>query len=177
MACKESRMTIVETTGWMFSAARSLIGLSQQGLAGSASISHPCAQATAFPPQRAAGNHRRQQAMRNSWRWATAADEALTISDRCSIESRHQPRQDSGRHRDGRCKDVARQLAQPAVIAKSQQGRADTTNACSASFTLRFQYRAMERTDELPLTPRAIGQLALEAALRDVKMASLSRKL
>ena len=65
------------------------------------------------------------------------------------------------------------QLAQPAVIAKSQHERADTTNACSASFTLRFQYRAMERTDELPLTSRAIGQLALEAALRDVKIGEL----
>jgi hypothetical protein len=49
--------------------------------------------------------------------------------------------------------------------------------AGSASFAIRFQYRGMERTAELPFTPHAIGQLALEAALQDVKIGELIAKL
>jgi hypothetical protein len=57
------------------------------------------------------------------------------------------------------------QLAEPAVLAKPQRQRAATPNTWSASFAIKFQYRGMERTDELPLTLRTIRQLALEAAL------------
>jgi hypothetical protein len=70
------------------------------------------------------------------------------------------------------------ELARPAVIAKPQQERATTTpDACSASFAIRFQYRGMERTDEFPVTPHMMGQLALEAALRDVEIGELIAEL
>ena len=62
---------------------------------------------------------------------------------------------------------------EPAVIAKPQQESATTPDACSASFAIRFQYRGMGRTAELPLTSHTIGQLALEAALRDVTIGEL----
>src|SRR5262245_5340610 len=58
----------------------------------------------------------------------------------------------------------------PAVLAKKQEP-ATTPDCCSAS--LRFQYRGMEQTHELSLTTHAIGQLALEAALRDVTIGEL----
>jgi hypothetical protein len=38
----------------------------------------------------------------------------------------------------------------------------------AATFAIRMQYRGEERTTELPLTPNMIGQLALEAAFRNV---------
>src|SRR5262245_53206699 len=50
---------------------------------------------------------------------------------------------------------------------------ATTPDACSASFAIRFQYRGMERTDELSLTTHTIGQLALEATLREVTIGEL----
>jgi hypothetical protein len=62
------------------------------------------------------------------------------------------------------------QPAEPAVIAKSQQERATTPDACSASFAIRMQYRGEERTTELPLAQDMIGQLALEAAFRNVSI-------
>jgi hypothetical protein len=62
-----------------------------------------------------------------------------------------------------------------AVMAKPQQVRANTPEA--ASFTIRIHYRGMERTFELPLTPPTIGQLALEAALRDLKIGELIAEL
>src|SRR5262245_19677404 len=58
-----------------------------------------------------------------------------------------------------------------------QEERATTPDACSASFAIRFQYRGMERTDELPLTLHTVGQLALVAALRDVKISELIAEL
>jgi hypothetical protein len=66
--------------------------------------------------------------------------------------------------------------AEPALIAKPQQERANTTE-CSASVAIRFQYRGMERTDELPLTVDVIGQLALVAALRRVSIGELIAEL
>src|SRR5262245_59050118 len=45
------------------------------------------------------------------------------------------------------------QPAEPAVVAKPQQERRTTPDACSASFAIRIQYKCMERTSELPLTP------------------------
>jgi hypothetical protein len=56
----------------------------------------------------------------------------------------------------------------PALIVKPQQERANTPVA--ACFAIRFQYRGMERMDELPLAPHTMGRLALEAALREVEI-------
>ena len=67
--------------------------------------------------------------------------------------------------------------AKPSLIAKPQQEWATTPDACSASFAIRFQYRGMERTVELPLTTHTIGQLAFEAALRDVTIGELIAEL
>jgi hypothetical protein len=67
--------------------------------------------------------------------------------------------------------------AEPALIAKPQQERADKLEACSASVAIRFQYGGMERTDELPLTLEMMGQLALEAALRRVSIGELIAEL
>ena len=67
--------------------------------------------------------------------------------------------------------------SEPAVIAKRQEERATTPDACSASFAIRFHYRGMERTAELPLTTHTIGQVALAAALRDVTIGELIAEL
>jgi hypothetical protein len=63
------------------------------------------------------------------------------------------------------------------LIAKPQQELANIPKAWSASFAIRFQYRGMERTDELPLTPQTMGKLALEAALRNVEIGELIAEL
>src|SRR5262249_46581803 len=86
-------------------------------------------------------------------------------------------------HRDGRVAlqateqqsqgNTQSQPAELAVIATPQQERATTPDAYSASFAIRFQHRGMERTAESPLTPHTIRQVALEAALRDVKVEEL----
>ena len=65
----------------------------------------------------------------------------------------------------------------PAVIAKPEQQRATISGAGAASAAIRFQYRGMERTVELPLTTHTIGQLAFEAALRDVTVGELVAEL
>jgi hypothetical protein len=65
----------------------------------------------------------------------------------------------------------------PAVIATPGQQRATIPDAGAASFAIRFQYRGMERTVELPLTTHTIGQLAFEAALRDVTIGELIAEL
>src|SRR5262245_39930562 len=62
---------------------------------------------------------------------------------------------------------------EPAVIAAPEQQGATIPDAGAACFAIRFQYRGMERTHELPLTTHMIGQLALEAALRDVTIGEL----
>ena len=67
--------------------------------------------------------------------------------------------------------------SEPAVIGKRQEERATTPDACSASFAIRFHYRGMERTAELPLTTHTIGQVALAAALRDVTIGELIAEL
>jgi hypothetical protein len=43
----------------------------------------------------------------------------------------------------------------------------------AATFAIRMQYRGEERTTELPLTQNMIGQLAFEAAFRNVSMGEL----
>jgi hypothetical protein len=60
--------------------------------------------------------------------------------------------------------------AEPAVIARPQQERAITPDACSASFAIRMQYRGEERTTELPFAQDMIAQLALEAVLRNMSI-------
>jgi hypothetical protein len=50
-------------------------------------------------------------------------------------------------------------------------------DACSASFAIRFQYRGTERTVELPLAPHTIGQLAVEATIRQVTIGELIAEL
>src|SRR5262249_22154788 len=69
--------------------------------------------------------------------------------------------------------------SEPAESApvKPQQERVNTLEASWASVAIRFQYRGTERTAELPLTLDMIGQLALEAALRDVKIDELIAEL
>jgi len=64
-----------------------------------------------------------------------------------------------------------------ALVAKPQQERTTTPDACSASFAIRIQYRGMERTAELPLISHTMGQLALEAALRDLEIGELIAEL
>jgi hypothetical protein len=66
--------------------------------------------------------------------------------------------------------------AEPVVIGKPQEW-VTTPDACSANFAIRFQYRGRERTAELPFAPHVIGQLALEAALQDVKIGELIAEL
>jgi hypothetical protein len=65
------------------------------------------------------------------------------------------------------------QPAEPAVVAKPQQKPATTSDACSATFAIRFHYRGIERTHELPLTTHTIGLLALEATLREMSIGEL----
>jgi hypothetical protein len=67
--------------------------------------------------------------------------------------------------------------AEPVLIARPQQERVNKPEACSASIAIRFQYRGVERTEELPLTLDMIGQLALEAALRRVSIGELIAEL
>jgi hypothetical protein len=57
------------------------------------------------------------------------------------------------------------------------QATEEQSQGNSASFAIRFQYRGMERTDELPLTVDMVGQLALEATLRRVSIGELIAEL
>jgi hypothetical protein len=50
-------------------------------------------------------------------------------------------------------------------------------HSCSANFAIRFHRRGVERTAELPLATHAIGQLALEAAIRHVTIGELITEL
>ena len=49
--------------------------------------------------------------------------------------------------------------------------------AVAASFAIRMQYRGQDRTTELPLTQDMIGQLAFEAAFRNVTIGELIGEL
>jgi hypothetical protein len=63
------------------------------------------------------------------------------------------------------------------VTPGSQEQRATTADARSASFAIRLQYRGMERIAELPLTTHLIEQLAMEAAVRGVSIGDLIAEL
>jgi hypothetical protein len=65
------------------------------------------------------------------------------------------------------------QPAEIPIIALPQQGWTTTPEACSATFAIRFHYRGIERTHELPLTTHTIGLLALEATLREMSIGEL----
>jgi hypothetical protein len=65
------------------------------------------------------------------------------------------------------------QPERPAVIVKPEQQRTTIPEGGAASFAIRIQYRGMEQTHELPLTTHTIGQLALEATLREVTIGEL----
>jgi hypothetical protein len=58
-------------------------------------------------------------------------------------------------------------------LAPSHQVEKRANEAGAASFAIRMQYRGEERTTELPLTQAMIGQLAFEAAFRNVSMGEL----
>jgi hypothetical protein len=91
------------------------------------------------------------------------------------VETSHHPRDHNGQVPSQPTEERSHgnshsQSAEPAAIDKPQEERATTPDACSASFAIRFHHRGMERTAELPLTPHTIRHIALEAALRDVKI-------
>jgi len=50
------------------------------------------------------------------------------------------------------------------------QGRPKAKEVDLANLTLTMHYKGEERTTKLALTPLAIGQLALEAGLRDMRI-------
>ena len=50
------------------------------------------------------------------------------------------------------------------------QGRPKAKEVDFANLTLMMHYKGEERTTKLALTPLAIGQLALEAGLRDMRI-------
>lgn len=64
--------------------------------------------------------------------------------------------------------------AAPALVpAPCQEVGKGASEAGVASFAVRMQYRGEERTTQLPLTQDMIGQLAFEAAFRNVSMGEL----
>jgi hypothetical protein len=69
------------------------------------------------------------------------------------------------------------QSQNPAMLPKPKQDTATTRQACSATFHIRVEYMGRERMMELPLTSLAIGQLALEASLRQMTIGDLIAEL
>jgi hypothetical protein len=67
--------------------------------------------------------------------------------------------------------------AQAQDAAPWQEWAKRATEADAASFAIRMQYRGEERTTELPLTQHMIGQLAFEAAFRNVTIGELIGEL
>jgi hypothetical protein len=65
----------------------------------------------------------------------------------------------------------------PAPVVKRRQEPATTLDARTARFMIKIQYNGMEGIAELPLTLHTIGQLALEAAIRNVKISELIAEL
>jgi hypothetical protein len=65
----------------------------------------------------------------------------------------------------------------PSEPVESVQARAPRHEVGAASFAIRMQYRGEERTTELPLTQDMIGQLAFEAAFRNVSIGKLIDEL
>jgi len=58
-------------------------------------------------------------------------------------------------------------------VTNLHHAQARTHEQGEVSFSLRMQYRGEERTTEIPLTQDMMGQLALEAGLRDIKIGQL----
>jgi hypothetical protein len=65
----------------------------------------------------------------------------------------------------------------PLQWIEEQPHKTSTPDVCSANFAIRFRRRGVERTAELPLAAHAIGQLALEAAIRHVTIGELIAEL
>jgi hypothetical protein len=64
--------------------------------------------------------------------------------------------------------------AEPAQsLAPRQEVKKMENEAGAARFAIRMQYRGEKRTTELPLSQEMIGQLAFEAAFRNVSMGEL----
>jgi hypothetical protein len=95
---------------------------------------------------------------------------------------RNQPRSDRVSSR-GFTQPESAEQAQAATpcrtqdLAPSQEWRKRANEAGTASFAIRMQYRGEERTTELPLTQDMIGQLAFEAAFRNVSIGELIGKV
>ena len=67
--------------------------------------------------------------------------------------------------------------AEQAQIATPPHARARTDEQGAVNFSLRMQYRGEERTTEIPLTHDMVGQLAIEAWLRDRKVSEVVSEL
>jgi hypothetical protein len=67
--------------------------------------------------------------------------------------------------------------AEQAQIATPHHARARTDEQDAVSFSLRMKYRGEERTTEIPLTHDMVGQLAIEAWLRDRKVSEVVSEL
>jgi hypothetical protein len=68
-------------------------------------------------------------------------------------------------------------VEQAQAATPCQEWAKRATDASAASFAIRMQYRGEERTTELPLTQGMIGQLAFEAAFRNVTIGELIGQL
>jgi hypothetical protein len=73
--------------------------------------------------------------------------------------------------------EQAPRSCQAQYAAPWQEWGKRATEAGAASFVIRMQYRGEERTTELPLTRDMIGQLAFEAAFRNVTIGELIGEL
>ena len=76
----------------------------------------------------------------------------------------------------------SRQDSQPGSLEQTRyatphQWRPRANEADLANLTLTMHYKGEERTTELALTPLAIGQLALEAGLRDMRIGEFISEL
>ena len=68
-------------------------------------------------------------------------------------------------------------VEQAQAPAPCQEGGNRANEAGAASFAIRMRYRGEERTTELPLTQDMVGQLAFEAAFRNVRIGELIGEL
>ena len=79
-------------------------------------------------------------------------------------------------------KEWPEQNLQPVPVEQAQmptplQEKAKRADEGPANFVIRMQYKGEERTTELPLTQDMIRQLALEAALRNMRIGELMGEL
>ena len=60
-----------------------------------------------------------------------------------------------------------------AATASEGARRGSSTDPASAVFTIRTEYKGQERSTDLPLDEEMIGQLAVEAEIRDMRIGEL----